>query len=123
MAAQSAAVKCKVFGSSISLFANYKSSSCVFIARLHGAPSSWCKGRARRFPGKYSVDKLPLVYHGHAIHEHKGNARGILQRLFKRSLVDDVVCVKDRDIGVRAHANAPFIVKRWSALLKPLRGH
>src|SRR5277367_1068733 len=76
---------------------------------------------ARRSTGKCSVDKLPILYHGHAIDEHKFNPFGILERLFKRSLVDDALLIKDGDVRVGTHADASLIVKHRRALLEPLR--
>src|SRR6267154_921215 len=82
------------------------------------------RNRGARCPsGKYSLNQLPILDDGDAVHEHKLNPLGVLQGLFIGGFVDDAIRVEYRNVRVRSRANPTLVLEHRRALLQSLCRH
>src|SRR5258706_429685 len=94
----------------------------VRSTRCNSARSLRNRG-ARGSAGKYSINQLPILENGHAVHEHKLDPLGVLQWLFISGFIDDAIRVEHRNVRVRSPANPSLVLEHRRAFFQPLRRH
>src|SRR5260370_41734094 len=69
--------------------------------------------RGARCPsGKYSLNKLPILDDGDAVHEYKLNPLGLLQGLFIGGVVDDAIRDEHRNVRCRSQAHPTVVLEQ-----------
>ena len=66
--------------------------------------------------------QFAVAYHQGSFHEDVLKAFGELAGFFVRGFVDDAVGVKDSDVGVGTHFQAPFVAHLRGHVFEALRG-
>src|SRR5260370_7696397 len=75
---------------------------------------------ARGSAGKYSINQLPILENGHAVHKHKLDPLGGLQWLFIGGFIDDAIRVEHRNVRVTSPPNPSFLLEHPHASSPPL---